>query len=189
MKKLKKSDKKIITGALVLLLVVIGLCTKNESIITYLEKNYDISLKQESNDNKVQPSKMLAQYEVLRVVDGDTIVINYNGNAEKVRLIGIDTPESVHPDNSKNTKEGIKTSNYTKQRLAGKTVGIELDVQERDKYGRILAYVYVDGKMYNKELLELGYAKVATYPPNVKYVEEFTKIQEKAREDKVGLWK
>ena len=189
MKEFKKSDKKIITGALVLLLVVIGLCTKNESIITYLEKNYDISLKEESNDNKVQPSKMLAQYEVLRVVDGDTIVINYNGNAEKVRLIGIDTPESVHPDNSKNTEEGIKTSNYTKQRLTGKTVGIELDVQERDKYGRILAYVYVDGKMYNKELLELGYAKVATYPPNVKYVEEFTKIQEKARENKVGLWK
>ena len=63
-----------------------------------------------------------------------------------------------------------------------------LDVQERDKYGRILAYVYLDGEMYNKHLLEIGYAKVATYPPNVKYVEEFKEIQKQARENKVGLW-
>ena len=72
--------------------------------------------------------------------------------------------------------------------LKDKKVKLELDVQERDKYGRILAYVYIDGEMYNKELLKIGYAKIATYPPNIKYVDDFTEIQKQARKNKVGLW-
>ena len=72
--------------------------------------------------------------------------------------------------------------------LEGKQVELEFDVESRDKYGRLLAYVYLDGQMYNKMLLEKGYAKIATYPPNVKYVDDFTKIQIEARENKVGLW-
>ena len=79
-------------------------------------------------------------------------------------------------------------SDYTKSKLTGKKVKLEFDVQERDKYGRLLAYVYIDGEMYNKHLLEIGYAKIATYPPNVKYVEDFKEIQKEARENKVGLW-
>lgn len=118
-------------------------------------------------------------YDVVRVVDGDTIVVNYNGTEEKVRLIGVDTPESVHPDSSKNTEEGVAASDYTKQHLEGKQVELEFDVQERDQYGRLLAYVYVDGVMYNKTLLEDGVADLATYPPNVKYVDDFTAIVEK----------
>ena len=189
MKKLSSKDKKIITGAIVIVLIIIGIYTKNETIVNYLEKNYDIDLGINNEEQTSNVNNYLAEYKVVRVVDGDTIVIDYNGTDEKIRLIGVDTPESVHPNESKNTEEGMKTSNYTKQRLTGKMVTLELDVQERDKYGRILAYVYIDGKMYNKELLEMGYAKVTTYPPNVKYVEEFKKIQEKARENKVGLWK
>jgi len=127
-------------------------------------------------------------YEVVRIVDGDTIVVSYNGTDEKVRLIGVDTPESVHADKRKNTEEGVKISHYTKSKLTGKMVSLELDVQQRDKYGRILAYVYLDGEMYNKHLLEIGFAKVATYPPNVKYVEEFEALQKEARKNKVGLW-
>ena len=73
--------------------------------------------------------------------------------------------------------------------LEGKTVGIEFDVQERDQYGRLLGYVYINGKMFNKTLLEEGYAKLATYPPNTKYVDEFTKLQTKAREQQKGFWK
>lgn len=115
-------------------------------------------------------------YPVLRVVDGDTFVINYNGTEEKVRLIGIDTPESVHPDAERNSAAGITASDYTKSLLEGKSVTLEFDVQERDTYGRLLAYVYVDGYMLNKKLLEEGYAVMATYPPNVKYVEEFQAI-------------
>lgn len=128
------------------------------------------------------------EYQVTRVVDGDTIEINYNGTEEKVRLIGIDTPESVHPDEEKNSKYGEQASEYTKQLLEGKTVKLEFDVEERDSYGRLLAYVYVDDIMVNKKLLEEGLAQIATYPPNVKYVDEFTKIQEEARENKKGFW-
>lgn len=113
---------------------------------------------------------------VLRVVDGDTFVVNYNGVEEYVRLIGVDTPESVHPDSEKNTEAGILASDYTKARLEGKQVELEFDVQQRDMYGRLLAYVYVDGVMYNKTLLEDGVANLATYPPNVKYVDDFTAI-------------
>jgi len=186
---MKSNNKKIITGIMVIILIVIALCTKNDSIISYIEENYNIDLAMiTQEENKVGGEIVTTKCKVIRVVDGDTIVVEYKGNEEKVRLIGVDTPESVHPNEVKNTEEGIKTSNYTKERLNGKTVELELDVQERDKYGRILAYVYIDGEMYNKELLRLGYAKVATYPPNVKYVDYFTKIQEEARENKVGLW-
>ena len=127
-------------------------------------------------------------YEVKRIVDGDTIVIDYNGKQEKVRLIGVDTPESVHPDKDKNNEYGKLASKYTKSKLEGKSVALEFDVQERDKYGRLLAYVYLDGKMFNKTLLEDGYAQVATYPPNVKYVDDFLKIEKKAKEINAGLW-
>ena len=115
-------------------------------------------------------------YDVVRVVDGDTIIVDIGGTEERVRLIGVDTPESVHPDSEKNTQAGILASDYTKSRLEGKQVELELDVQERDLYGRLLAYVYVDGVMYNKTLLADGVANLATYPPNVKYVDEFTAI-------------
>ena len=110
------------------------------------------------------------------MVDGDTIIVDYNGVEETVRLIGVDTPESVHPDASKNTEAGYAASKYTSTFLAGAQVELEFDVQQRDQYGRLLAYVYLDGEMFNKRLLETGYASLATYPPNVKYVDEFTEI-------------
>ncbi|NLK45021.1 MAG: hypothetical protein GX300_11590 [Tissierellia bacterium] len=125
---------------------------------------------------------------VKRVVDGDTIIVDFNGKEERVRLIGVDTPESVHPDVAKNLPEGKVASDFTKLMLDGKEIELEFDVQERDHYGRILAYVWLDGVMHNKTLLEEGYARLATYPPNVKYVEEFTKIQEEARKNNKGFW-
>lgn len=117
-----------------------------------------------------------AVYDVVRVVDGDTIVVNYNGEEEKVRLIGIDTPESVHPDNEKNTSEGILASDYTAALLDGKQVELEFDVDMYDMYQRLLAYVYIDGVMLNKTLLEDGVAEIATYEPNVKYLDDFNAI-------------
>lgn len=185
---MKTKSKKIITGIIIIVLITLAIYTKNNSIIEYIEKNYDIDLDISFKDNKIDNNVVTTECEVIRVVDGDTIVVNYNGKEEKVRLIGIDTPESVHPNETKNTEEGIKVSDYTKERLTNKIIELELDVQERDKYGRILAYVYIDGEMYNKELLKIGYAKLATYPPNVKYVDEFKEIQKEARENKVGLW-
>ena len=112
-----------------------------------------------------------------RVVDGDTIVVLMDGKKEKVRMIGIDTHESVHPDKSRNTPMGKIASKYTKDHLEGQYVRLETDVQERDKYGRILAYVYLDDKMFNKTLLEEGLANLMTIPPNVKYVDEFKRIE------------
>lgn len=114
---------------------------------------------------------------VTRVVDGDTIVVNFDGKEETVRLIGVDTPESVHPIANKNTEAGFAASEFTTVYLSGKKVNLEFDVQERDQYGRLLAYVYVDGKMFNEKLLQTGYASIATYPPNVKYVDRFTEIE------------
>lgn len=128
------------------------------------------------------------KYKVTRVVDGDTIIVDFNGKEERVRLIGVDTPESVHPDATKNVEEGKIVSNFTKDRLEGKEVALEFDVQERDHYGRLLAYVWFGGEMFNKVLLREGYAQVATYPPNVKYVDEFTKVQEGARKNNKGFW-
>lgn len=129
-----------------------------------------------------------ALYPVTRVVDGDTIEVEIDGATEKIRLIGIDTPESVHPDQDRNVPYGAVASAFTKGQLAGRSVGLEFDVQERDQYGRLLAYVYLDGKMFNETLLEQGHAVVSTYPPNVKYVDRFTKLQRQARENGVGLW-
>lgn len=135
-----------------------------------------------------EPVPVKVLYDVIRVIDGDTIAINYNNKEEKVRLIGIDTPESVHPDTSKNTECGRIASEFTKSKLAGKKIELELDVQERDKYGRILGYVWLDGVMFNKTLLIEGMAQVSTYPPNVKYADEFVELQRQAREKNVGLW-
>lgn len=137
---------------------------------------------------KSNATATLPTYKVTRVIDGDTIKVNFNGKEESVRLIGIDTPESVHPDASKNIKEGKIASEYTKNLLEAKEVGLEFDVQERDHYGRLLAYVYFNGSMVNKLLLQEGYAQISTYPPNVKYVDDFKEIQRVARENNKGLW-
>lgn len=128
------------------------------------------------------------KYKVVKVVDGDTIAVDFNGKEERVRLIGVDTPESVHPDAAKNVEEGKIASNFTKAKLEGKEIALEFDVQERDKYSRLLAYVWFGGEMFNKTLLKEGYAQIATFPPNVKYVDDFTKIQEEARKNNKGLW-
>ena len=125
---------------------------------------------------------------VTRVVDGDTIVVSLDGAEERARLIGIDTPESVHSDASKNVPYGKISSDFTKSSLDGKDVFLELDVEERDRYGRLLAYVYIDGTMFNKTLLDEGHAMISTYPPNIKYVDAFTKAQTAAREAEKGLW-
>lgn len=109
--------------------------------------------------------------EVLRVIDGDTFIFQENGTEMKMRLIGVDAPESVHPDEEKNTEEGALSSAYTKEALEGKEVGIEFDVQMKDSYDRYLVYVWIDGALFNKSILKDGYAALMTVPPNVKYVD------------------
>jgi micrococcal nuclease len=127
-------------------------------------------------------------YVVTRVVDGDTIIVDMDGTEERVRLIGVDTPESVHPDRARNVPYGAVASAFAKDALEGRRVDLEFDAQERDRYGRLLAYVYIDGEMFNKTLLSEGHAQISTYPPNVRYVDTFTQLQTDARERGAGLW-
>lgn len=123
---------------------------------------------------------------VTRVVDGDTIDISPSVEGlSRVRLIGVDTPETY----GGTQPYGAEASDFTRQRLEGEEVSLELDVQKVDPYGRLLAYVYLtDGQMFNETLLEEGYAQVATFPPNVKYVDRFLEAQREARAANRGLW-
>jgi len=181
---MKKKLKKQLTGIVTSIMLLIIVLVLNKIGIIDI-KDY-INNRQNTSNNINNSEQTL--YEIVRVVDGDTFVISYKGKNEKVRLIGVDTPESVHPDEEKNTEFGDVVSNYSKEMLKGKHVELEFDVEQRDRYGRLLAYVYIDGQMYNKLLLQKGYAKLATYPPNVKYVDDFTVLQKQARENKLGLW-
>jgi micrococcal nuclease len=127
-------------------------------------------------------------YFCTRVIDGDTIIVNIDGKEERVRLIGMDTPETVHP--SKPVEYfGKEASEFTKRMVEGKKVRLEYDWQRRDKYGRLLAYVYLeDGTFLNAEIIKQGYGFVYTRFP-FKYLEEFRQYEREARENGRGLWK
>jgi len=123
-------------------------------------------------------------YYVKRAVDGDTILLS---NGKRVRYIGIDTPETKHPH--KPVEEfGEEAYQYNKSLVEGKRVRLEYDIEKRDRYGRILAYVYVDEVFVNAELVKEGYAQVYTFPPNVKHQELFIGLQRMARDEGRGLW-
>ena len=127
---------------------------------------------------------------VVRVVDGDTIVVDVDGRDETVRLIGIDTPETVKP-NSPVECFGPEASAATKALLpAGAPIRLERDVEARDDYDRLLAYVFLaaDGTFVNLRLVRQGFAALLTFPPNVAHVDEFVDAAEAARADGLGLW-
>ena len=118
------------------------------------------------------------------VIDGDTIEIE---SGQRVRLIGIDTPETVDPKRPIGCY-GKEASNFTKAQLTGKKVRLEKDVSETDKYGRLLRYVWIDDTLFNERLVKEGYAQASTYPPDVKYQTNFLNAQKEARENNKGLW-
>jgi len=129
-------------------------------------------------------------YEVKKVDDGDTLEIFRYGRSEKVRFIGIDTPETVDPRKTVQCF-GKEASAKTKQLLTGKTISIEFDpvVGERDKYDRLLAYVWLGDELINLTLLREGYAHEYTYRSQTyKYQSEFKQAEAKARQSEVGLW-
>jgi micrococcal nuclease len=124
---------------------------------------------------------------VVRVVDGDTIHVKVGDRVEKVRYIGMNTPEVHHP--TRGEEPGGREATEANRRLvSGKRVRLETDVQARDRYGRLLAYVWVGDVMVNAELVRQGYAQVMTVPPNVRHQELFVKLQREAREAGRGLW-
>lgn len=126
--------------------------------------------------------------QVKKVVDGDTFVL---ASGETVRLIGIDTPETVDPRRPVGCF-GKEASDFAKQMLAGQTVRLEKDISETDKYDRLLRYVFIQtdqGEVFFDDLLvRQGYAVAKTYPPDVKYQAQFLQAQQEARENNRGLW-
>lgn len=125
--------------------------------------------------------------QVSRLVDGDTMEVVMGGKSYTVRYIGIDTPETIAP-NTPVQWMGKEASAENKSLVEGKTVYLEKDVSETDKYGRLLRYVYVGNLFVNAELVRKGYAKVSTYPPDVKYQSLFLQMQQEARAANRGLW-
>ena len=130
------------------------------------------------------------QYQVIRVVDGNTFVIKYNGKYEKVRLLCVKTPESVHPDKKQNIPMGKVASRYTQKKLTGKYVKLEFEIKRlRGNHGRLLAYVFVDGQNLNLDLARQGLSPYYTkYGRSEKYDDEFRVAEKQARKDKLNIW-
>jgi micrococcal nuclease len=135
--------------------------------------------------------------QLIRVVDGDTIIVDYYGVEERVRLIGVDTPESVGRYENNPEDYGVEASQFTKKLLEDQqTLYMTSDVENRDKYDRLLRYVWLaepddqmmEETMVNAILLKEGYANILTIPPNVAYEDQFLRLQRQAREQKKGLW-
>ncbi len=137
-------------------------------------------------------------HRIVHVYDGDTVKLD---NGERVRLIGIDTPESH--DNFKLDRDvrklrksrevllemGQKASQFTHDLLDGQQVRLEIDVEPRDRYQRLLAYLYLpDGTFVNEKIIREGYAYPLTVPPNVRHADEFKQWFDEARDHQRGLW-
>lgn len=122
-----------------------------------------------------------------RVVDGDTAKVFFEGRSEYVRYIGIDTPESVDPDSAVECF-GPEAKAFNESQLEAGTVRLEFDEERRDRYGRLLAYVYVGELMLNAELLRQGYAETMTIAPNDSRADRFRQIEADARKEGLGLW-
>ena len=133
------------------------------------------------------PPTGLEEAPVINIVDGDTIDVLFDGQKLRVRYIGIDTPETVDPRRPVECF-GREASERNRQLVEGKTVGLERDASEADRFGRLLRYVWVDGEMVNATLVEQGYAKAITFPPDVRYAELFAALETQARADGRGLW-
>ncbi|MDH5223185.1 MAG: thermonuclease family protein [Actinomycetota bacterium] len=121
------------------------------------------------------------------MTDGDTIRVDLRGEETSVRLIGIDTPEKDGPYTDEECW-GERASRFTADALAGRRVELEFDVERTDRFDRTLAYVWLDDALFNEHILRQGYAVLATFPPNVRYVDRFTAAEQQARDEGAGLW-
>jgi micrococcal nuclease len=124
---------------------------------------------------------------VEHVVDGDTVIVRAGGGALRVRLLGIDTPETVDPDRPVGCF-GPEASAYTKHLLTGRSVTLVYDRELHDRYGRLLAYVYLRGRFVNASLVEFGYARTLSIPPNTAHAADLASLERRAALDGRGLW-
>ena len=170
----------------------ISTVTETEQEVTDSETVIEIVAGEETTSIS-EVSDNLEEAKLIHVLDGDTLYVDIGGTGEKVRMIGLDTPESVHEDVTRNTQEGIDASEFTKYMLKDvETVYLEYDAEARDKYERLLAYVWFDNGselvMANRVILRAGMARTLTIPPNVKYADLFTEDEAGAREKQMGFW-
>ncbi|HEY8808871.1 MAG TPA: thermonuclease family protein [Solirubrobacterales bacterium] len=138
-------------------------------------------------EGELEEGPASAVVQVSRVVDGDTIEVLLGGRSEDVRLIGVDTPETVKPDTPVQCF-GERASHFTKRRLTGRWVRLVFGVERRDVYGRLLAYVYLHGRFFNPILVRRGLARSLTIPPNDRFAPRFRRLELVAARAGRGLW-
>lgn len=184
--------------------------SEDDPIIYYDDFDLDVAcglkdsqdnISAEKNTDYKQALANFTQAKITSVTDGDTVTVQAGSKSYKVRLIGVDTPETVHPSKPVSFY-GKEASNFTKENLTDRYVYLEKDVSETDKYYRSLRYVWlklpenlanpsfedVRDKMFNGILLREGYATLATFPPDVKYLDYFRKIAKTASLKEIGLY-
>ena len=188
----KKILYAVIGVAILIVGIVVGSSFGNVKTNLTLEKtaveNIDASVSAVTGTVNTNTESELGELvKVVRVVDGDTINVEINGKTESVRYIGIDTPETVDPRKPVQCF-GIEASKKNKELVEGKMVRLEKDITDRDKYNRLLRYVWLDNSLVNQTLVVQGFAKSYSYPPDVAYQSIFVMSEKKAREDKLGLW-
>ncbi|MFC1805066.1 thermonuclease family protein [Candidatus Omnitrophota bacterium] len=184
--------KKIVIALFALLILPLNCCLFAEGEVDVQYSDGIISI-------PFGKTEKYANVYVKRVIDGDTILLQ---SGERVRLLGIDTPEmhessKLHRDSRKSGQDlatikklGRRSYEFVRKLIESKRVSLEFDVEKRDQYGRLLAYVFLkDGTFVNAKIVEEGYASLMTYPPNVKYANSLLKLYRQARKEKRGLWK
>ncbi|MEI7749991.1 MAG: thermonuclease family protein [Candidatus Moraniibacteriota bacterium] len=139
---------------------------------------------QNTNGRRQPEDSFVGEYGVARVIDGDTIEIE---GGERVRYIGMDTPETVDPEKSVQCF-GKEASDENKRLVEGKTVRLEKDTNDRDQYGRLLRYVYVGDTFVNLDLVRLGFAYATPYPPDILHQDWFAETEQSAKDAGLGLW-
>lgn len=183
------------------LLIMIGLIAFGARFVTNPNGQSQDSTAIEQNQTDQSLARLdsaqaaqLEQYKVDKVVDGDTLVVRKVlsegklDSRQRLRLIGLDSPESVHPEAERNTPAGEKASEFSKQALKNQFVLIEFDQQRTDRYERLLAYVWLEDVLYNQVLVYQGHAKAKHYPPNLKYQDLLDQAQVSAKTAKRGMW-
>ena len=126
---------------------------------------------------------------VHKVIDGDTFYLKHKRKLIKIRLVGIDAPESNSSKTHQNSSLGKKSKTFLSKLLKKKKVKVKFDKQKYDAYGRLLGYVYTGKTFINKKLLKYGYALTSFYEPNTKYKKTFLSLEKKAIKKAVGIWK
>lgn len=167
-----KKKKSLLSAILIAIVVAIG-------------SYYGLDLSSLFESEAVQQSET---FEVVRVIDGDTIKIRYNGAEENVRFLLIDTPEMSHKQFDGPQPFAVEAKEKVEELLRNGKVDIEFGVQERDKYGRLLGYLYVDGKSIQEELLREGLARVAYVYNDKRHLDRYLQLEEEAKQLEKGIW-